>query len=177
MRALLLTTLLAATNIVADICAAEVPISVSVAVPVRNGERRIEYRDKSTHFHVTIANTSDKPQRIWREWCSWGYFGLTFEFTDERGEKRFAKKKQRDWTYNFPDWLTLEPQESLVLDVYFGDSDTWEGFPRHEPGSQMVTMQAVFEFRPDDESRKHSVWTGRAVSKADKFVFWRPGTK
>ena len=37
-------------------------------------------------------------------------------------------------------------------------------------------MQALFEFKPDEESRKEGVWTGRAVSKADKFVFchWKP---
>jgi hypothetical protein len=179
MRSLLLTTLLVATSMVADTYAAESPLSISIAVPARNGERRIEYRDKSTHFHVIISNTSDKPQQIWREWCSWGYFGLSFEFTDERGKKWTAKKKPRLWTVNAPDWLTLQPQESLVLDVYFGDSDTWDGFPRPEHGSQTVTMQAVFEFSPDDESRQHGVWTGRAISKADGFVFyhWRPDAK
>jgi hypothetical protein len=56
------------------------PISISVAIPARNGERRVEYRDRGTHFHVIVSNTSDKPKRIWREGCSWGYFGLTFEF-------------------------------------------------------------------------------------------------
>lgn len=179
MRTPLLTILFAVMSVVADMHAGESPISVSVAIPARNGERRIEHRDRTTHFHVIVSNSSDKPQRIWREWCSWGYFGLTFEFTDERGKKWVAKKKPRDWTRNFPDWWTLEPHESLVLEVHFGDSDIWESFPRPGHGSQTVTMQAVFEFRPDDESLRHGVWTGRTVSKADKFVFyhWRPETK
>lgn len=178
MKALFLT-LLAATNIGADAYAAEPPISVSVAVPPNKGERRIEHREKSAHFHVIISNTSDKQLQIWRESCSWGYSGLTFEFTDERGKKWTAKKKPRVWTRNVPDWWTLQPQQSLVLDVHFGDPDTWEGFPHPEHGSQTVMMQAVFEFRPTDESRQHRVWTGRAASNADKFVFshWRSEAK
>jgi len=73
----------------------------------------------------------------------------------------------------------LEPHESLVLDVHFGDSESWEGFPRPEHGSQPITMQVVFEFKPDDEARQHAVWTGRVTSKADKFIFyhWKPEAK
>src|SRR5207253_1332755 len=122
--------------------AGESPIAISVAVPARSGERRIEHRDSTTHFHVIVSNTSDRPERIWREWCSWGYFGLTFEFTDESGKKWIARKKERVWTVNAPDWWTLEAHESLVLDVHLGDLETWEGFPRPEHGSQPVTMQA-----------------------------------
>lgn len=175
-RKLLLTILLAVMSVVAVAHAGKPPISVSIAVPEGSGERRIDDRDRTTHFHVIVSNSSEKTQRIGQEWCSWGYFGLTFELTDERGKKWVAKKKPRDWTRNFPAWWTLRPHESLVLDVHLGDADTWEGFPRPEHGSQTVTMQAVFEFKPDDESRTHAVWTGRIVSKAGTFVFyhWRP---
>ncbi len=171
---LAVTTLVLAADTLADdkAPAEESPISIEVAVPAHRGERRIEPRDRTTHFHVIVSNTSGKPQRIWREWCSWGYFGLTFEFTDEAGRKWVAKKKGKNWTVNYPDWWDLEPRESLVLDVHFGDADIWEDFPRPERGSQTVTMQAVFEFKPDDQSLKHGAWTGRAVTKPDKFVFY-----
>ena len=104
---------------------------------------------------------------------------MTFEFTDENGKKWVAKKKPQVWTRNFPDWWTLDAHESLVIDVYFGDLDTWQSFPLPENGSQMVTMQAIFEFKPDDEARKDGIWTGRVASKADKFTFyhWKPDTK
>ncbi|MGA3285015.1 MAG: hypothetical protein ABSD57_11235 [Verrucomicrobiota bacterium] len=179
MRKLLLAILFAATCGITETIAAESPISVSVAIPTRNDERRVEYHDRTTHFHVIVSNTSDKPQRIWREWCSWGYYGLTFEFADENGKKWVAKKKPQVWTRNFPDWWTLDPHESFVIDVYFGDSDTWDGFPLPKDGSQTVTMLAVFEFKPDDESRQHDVWTGRVASKAEKVTFyhWKPETK
>jgi len=178
MRKPILTILFALTLVVADAMAGDSPIAVSVAVPANNGERRIEdieYKGQcdTAHFPVIVTNSSDKPQRIWREWCSWGYFGLTFEFTDESGKKWVAEKKGQIWTFNFPDWWTLEPHESLVIDVYFADTNTWVGFPLPNNGSQTVTMQAVFEFKPDNEARQHGVWTGRVVSNAEKITFYR----
>ena len=157
----------------------ESPIALSVAIPAHNHERRVEYHDRNTHFHVIVSNTSDTPRRIWQEWCSWGYFGLTFEFSDENGRKWVAGKKERVWTLNSPDWWTLDPHESFVIDVYFPDSEIWLGFPLPGNGSQTVTMRAVLEFKPDDEARQHDVWTGRVASKAQKFTFyhWKSDAK
>jgi len=175
----LLPILFALTLVVANAMAGESPIAISVAISAHNGERRVEYRDQATHFHVIVSNTSDKPQRIWREWCSWGYFGLVFKFTDEHGKKWVAKKKSQAWTRNFPDWWTLDPHESFVIDVNFADTNTWAGFPLPKNGSLTVTMQGVLEFKPDDDARRHDVWTGRVVSKAEKVAFyrWKPDEK
>lgn len=171
---------LAATNSLAE----DSPIAVYITIPTDNGERRIDnveyiFQDNAAHFDVIVTNTSDKPQRIWREWCSWGYYGLTFEFTDENGKKWFACKKGRGWTMNAPDRWTLEPHESMVIEVYFADSKIWQGFPLPSNGSQTVTMQAILEFKPDDEAKQDDVWTGRVVSKAEKVIFshWKAGTK
>jgi len=179
MRKPFLTILFALALVAANAAAEDSPISVSLAIPAHNGERRVEYRDQATHFHVIISNTSDQPQRIWREWCSWGYSGLSFEFTDEHGKKWVAKKKAQDWTRNFPDWWTLDSHESFVMDVYFADTNTWKGFPLPENGSQIVMMQAVLEFKPGDEARQHDVWTGRVASVAEKVTFyhWKPQAK
>jgi len=158
---------------VASVSAADPPIAVSIAVPHRGTERVLEASGRNPHFHVIVSNVSDKPQRIWREWCSWGYYGLSFELTDSTGKTRIAKKKPRDWTKNYPDFWTIAAHESLVIDVNFADTDTWEGFPRPQSVSQAYLMRAVLEFRADDESRQHFVWTGRVVSKADKYVFYQ----
>ena len=172
MRTPFIIVLFALACLTPSVKAEESPISVSIAIPSeRYGGRILYYRDKSTHFHVIVSNTSDKPRRIWREQCSWGYFGLTFEFTDDRGKKWTANKKQIPWRRNFPDWWILEPHESFVLDVYFGDPAIWEGFPNVGENPQTVTIRAVFEFKPDDESLKNGIWTGRVVSKSDRFTF------
>ena len=154
-------------------------LTVAIAIPQNsNGERTIDYSldnalgysVHSPHFHVIISNASDKQQRIWREWCSWGYYALSFEITDQNGKKWIASKKPRGWDKNYPDFWTIEPHESLVLDVEFAETGTWDGFPR---SNGTFTIRAVFEVQPDEDSLKHSVWTGRAVSNADKYVFYK----
>lgn len=150
---------------------AESDVAISLAIPLHNGERRVEYRDGCLHFAVVVTNTSKKPVRIWRDWCSWGYYGLEFEITDASGHKSTAKKKPAEFTRNFPDWWTLEAGETLVIDVDFS-ADHWEGFPKPENGSQTVTMRAIFKFEPDVESRKNHVWTGQASSKPERVTFY-----
>jgi hypothetical protein len=72
--------------------AAETNLAVSIAVPVQSGERGLEYSVRHPHFHVLVANTSDMPQRVWQEWCSWGWDALSFEFTDGKGKTWTATK-------------------------------------------------------------------------------------
>jgi hypothetical protein len=153
--------------------AADSGIQVTIAIPQNHqGERALKYFSREP-FHVIITNSSDTPKRIWQEWCSWGYFALSLELTDENGKTWTATKRTRAWSKNYPDYWTLGPQESLVLDVAFFDSDTWEGFSRPSVPSQKLKMRAIFEVRPDRFSQEHSVWTGRAVSKTDEYVFYK----
>jgi len=182
MRKPILIILFALASVIVNATAGSLPIGISLAIPTHNGMREIEnteYQRHIPHFPVIIANSSDSQQRLWREWCSWGYFGLTFEFTDESGKKWIAKKEEQVWTKNFPDWWTLEPHESLVIDVNFADTNTWVGFPSPTNGSQTVTMQAILEFKPNDVTRQYGIWTGRVVSKAEKVTFyhWTSDTK
>ena len=176
MKMLLLSLQLALVLVITNARAEDSPIALYIAVPTHNGERRIDniehiFQDNTAHFDVVVANTSDKPQRIWREWCSWGYFGLTFEFTDENSKKWVAEKEGQIWTVNAPDWWTLEPHESLVIEVYFADSKIWRGFPSPDNGSQTVTMQAILKFKPDHTASQNNIWTGRVVSKPEKVIF------
>jgi hypothetical protein len=97
---------------------------------------------------------------------------LTFELTDEAGKSWTVKKKDREWTKNSPDWWSLEPRENLVLDVDFADSDAWEGFPRPVNGSQVVSVRAVYEIKPDKFSKEYGVWTGKITSDAKKLTFY-----
>jgi hypothetical protein len=125
---------------------------------------------------VIVSNASEKPQRIWQEPFSWGYWALSFEFTDESGKKWTAKKRgMKPFTMNKLVYWLLDPHESLVYEVYFADSDTWEGFPVLQAGiSAVVSVRAVFETRSTPESIAHGVWTGRVVSEPRRIRFWRP---
>jgi len=160
--------------------AGEPPISISMAISSdsdRNGGRWLGYRfGERDHLYVVITNTSRKTQKIWQESCSWGYYRLTFEFTDRHGKKWEARKNSVDWTANYPRWWILEPKESMVWDVDFGDTKKWRGFPEapkfHQDNPPNFNVKAVLEVFPDEESRKYRVWTGRVVSKALNVTFY-----
>jgi len=170
---LLMAVVLALAGMKTLSAAEEPPLAIAIAVAHRGKDRVIEYSAPNAHFHVLITNTSDEPLRIWQEWCSWGYFGLSFECSDAEGGKWTAKKLPRRWDKNYPDYWTLAAHESLVLDVSFADTRTWKGFRRPAGMSQEITMRAILEFQPEAESQKHSVWTGRAASKADTYLLYR----
>jgi hypothetical protein len=142
-------------------------LSVSIAALAgEKGDRSLSYYNP--HFYVIVSNVSKKPQRVWKEWCSWGYFALSFEITDKSGKTWIAERDQsRQFTMNFPDLWVLAPKENLVIPVHFGDKKLWKGFP--DP--QTVTMKAIFEIKPDKETEERAVWTGRIESKADKYTF------
>jgi hypothetical protein len=169
----LFSVLMAAMFMAVASAAAEASIELAIAVPQRHGDRVLEYSEPSPHFHVILTNTSEKPQRIWREWCSWGYYALSFEVTDAKRKTWTVSKRAREWDKNFPDYWSIKPHECLVLDVQFADTDIWEGFPRPSTVSETFTMRALFQIQPDKKSQEFAVWTGRAISKADKYVFYR----
>ena len=67
---------------------------------------------------------------------------------------------------------TLKPEETLVIDVCFDDHQEsdwqkWKGFPHN----QTVSMRAVFEAGENEFSKKYAVWTGRVISKWDRYFF------
>ncbi len=74
-----------------------------------------------------------------------------------------AKKKPMEWTKNYPDFMELAPGEHYVIDVY--PHRGWTGFPLPASGKEMkLKLRAVYEIRPDDDSKKLNVWTGRIES-------------
>jgi hypothetical protein len=51
-------------------------ISVSIAIPTRDGARRIAVGTAKPHLHVLVRNIVDTAQRIWDETFSLGYYAL-----------------------------------------------------------------------------------------------------
>jgi hypothetical protein len=145
-------------------------IAVCIAVPTYEGQRTIFADREKDHFHVVIENVSKKPQKIWSELCSWGYDCLTFEITEENGAKTTAKKKPAGFFGNMPVVIALAPGEKIVLEAY-PKSDAWQGFLLPEKGSRTVSMRAVFEIPDTELAKKSQVWTGKAISPAQDYVF------
>jgi hypothetical protein len=176
----LVFTLFAVGTFLPTCSAAESPLGVKLAIP--SNMDGVHYLQQAVHppsrFYVIVSNVSNEPQRVWDEHCSWGYFALSFEFTDITGKTTTAKKRDITWTVNSPVWRSLAPQESLVLEVHYAATNWWSRFPEPQ-GSRTVTMRAVFTVSPDEESRRHKVWTGR-ISSEDREVTihpWKPETK
>src|SRR5262245_12383625 len=74
-------------------------LAVAIAVPEHLGRRPISLGARAEVFHVVITNVSEQPVRLWREWCSWGYFNLRFE-AEVGGRTLLLAKKPRGWTRN-----------------------------------------------------------------------------
>jgi hypothetical protein len=142
-------------------------ISVSIAIPTRDGARRIAVGTAKPHLHVLVRNIVDTAQRIWDETFSLGYYALFFEIVGDDGAISTIRKKVREFTRNIPSSWTLEPGESFVFDVYLGDRSLWEGVPLPGPSCKTVRLRAVYEVTPDAESQRLRVWTGRVASKTE----------
>lgn len=151
------------------------PLAVRI-VPTRNTEQlgpAFELYLPEQHFHVVISNASGGPIRLWREWCSWGYFNLAFVVTDEGGRAVTVKKANRSWRKNYPDAMIVPPGGHMVLEVTF-DPATWPDAPlpeRHR--SKAVRMRAVYTSRPDKDATEHGVWTGEVSSGEESYTIWR----
>ena len=158
------------------ISAADSTLSLSVGVPLLNGIRRIELSDPLRSFPVVIRNISDDNKKVWTEWYSWGYYTLYFEFVNSQGKRWTIHKKARGWDKNFPQYWVLNPGDNLVINVSFNDGE-WEKLPFLEKGEDYPTktkirIKAIFEIKPDKESRKNQVWVGKIESDQKEYVIY-----
>jgi hypothetical protein len=139
-------------------------LEIAIAVPKNAiGDRVAGYMSFSdSRFHVVLTNVSNRPQRIWTDGCSWGYSNLSFEISDRDGKTWRVQKKPKPWDKNVPNVWILEPHDQIVFEVEPANPEVWEGFP-HPDRSQSFKMQAIFEVKPDRQSKVLGVWTGRVV--------------
>jgi hypothetical protein len=143
------------------------PLSVRIVPSAfrEPGPRRIAAK----HFHAVVTNVSEEPVRLWQEWCSWGYFTLSFEVTDQDGRSAVVKKKPRGWDRNTPDWIAIPPGDHLVFDVSFSEP-IWEDAPSPEGVKpRPVRMKAVYAIPADPETKKHGVWVGQVASPEEAY--------
>ena len=166
-------------------CASEV-LQVKLSIPLAVGQYgplsgdkglSIIYNDtiaKNVHFYVLITNVSHNTQRIWQDWNSWGYYTLTFELTDGKGQTTIATRPDTAWTFNSPTWWELAPGETHVFEVYFADPKQWINFPMPPVGKpQIYIVRAVYKVSESQESKHYSVWTGDIVSDPVRVLFHR----
>lgn len=156
-------------------------ISVHIVPTLRDeaDSASIKIYSPQQHFHVVVTNTGKSTKKLWREWCSWGYFNLSFESKDENGVVTKITKKFPGWDKNFPDWTLLPPGDSIVYEVNF-DPEIWNNVPTHSAqGFTVVKLRAIFENDLEDTEgleaffKLTDVWAGRAVSNEQTYKIWR----
>ncbi len=109
-------------------------------------------------FYVVLTNKSGIVQHLWEEWNSWGYYNLSFEFTDSTNKTWLVKRGDWAFTINAPGWFSLDPGETHVFSVTFPSN--WQDLPKAEgPPHVFVTLRAIYEIPPDGMIQRNGVWT------------------
>jgi len=128
-------------------------------------------------FSVVLTNLTDHDLTLWKEWCSWGYFNLSFELTGKDGKVVKVSKAGRGWTRNGPAPYVVAPGKPFVLNVTFKSQD-WEGT---ENLNGPMTLKAIYknsneafsgkkpnpqnQIQDDMQKLIHSAWVGQVESE------------
>jgi hypothetical protein len=160
-------------------------LKLSIIVPNQDNKGANEYQNHKidltradAHFHVLITNISQKQQRIWQGWNSWGWYNLTFEVLDSSGSLIYKlEHKKAKWTVNFPSSYCINPGEQFVIDVYFARKDEWllPFLKGKKEGEFKVNMRAIYEIPEDKDTKEMGIWTGKIKSEIGKYAlqFWK----
>jgi hypothetical protein len=159
-------------------------LKISIVIPNGDAKDAAEYQNhqinlsRSTdHFHVLITNISQKPQRIWEGWNSWGWYNLSFEVTDSSGGLLYKlEHKKRKWTVNFPSIVSINPGEQFIIDVYLNKEDWLLPFLKDKKGGDFeLNIQAIYEIPENIDAKRMGIWTGKVKSQVEKCTlrYWK----
>jgi hypothetical protein len=150
------------------------PLTIQIVPTAARGTDRpaLQLHEPRDHFHVVLTNVSKETIRLWKEWCSWGYYNLSFEARNGGGKPKVISKRIPGWDDNFPDWIALPPGEQLIIDVGLEPS-LWKNSPLVGRAEQAtLRLKAIFEIPDDEDSKANKVWTGRVTSPETEYVLY-----
>jgi hypothetical protein len=116
----------------------------------------------NSSLHVIIENVSDKPQKLFEEWNSWGYDNLTLQWTDAQGKTGKVAKVPGFWTVNYPSTVVLQPGEAIVRDISF-DPKLWKGWPSI---TEPMELKVKVSYQPTGQPKVPEAdgWVGTVTS-------------
>lgn len=148
----------------ADPAAKPTALSLHIAVSEVRGVRPIIFRDGEATLPVLVTNALGAPVRLWQTVNSWGYRSVSLAYATADGRKGVLRRREIHFKQNTATFFTLTPGESHVFLLELGDSQ-WEGVPVPTTDAGLaLTLQAIYEVKPDEQSAKNGVWTGRILS-------------
>ncbi|BDS05709.1 hypothetical protein NT6N_07490 [Oceaniferula spumae] len=134
-------------------------------VPSRSSEGKgaVLYATKPLdRFYIVLRNVSGKDQRVWREWCSWGYDNVRLTAELEDGTKVTLTKAPKDWDKNYPDAFLVPAGQPYVIEVHLAGA-IWKGVDKLPKTPFKLTV--TYEIKKTPEAEQKKVWTGSAASK------------
>jgi hypothetical protein len=175
-KALFLTTIAVILSWQAAVSARPAqPFTLAVVPTETDAQDRERSISISHEFDVVLSNVSAKPECIFEDWSSWGFFALSFKFVTDAGKKiKCGRCGPFIWTRNYPAVFTIPPGGHYVFHVRWGDK-TWDDLHGVVGAG---TLTAIFEEPASDPmakmfdySVKHTpVWIGRIESKPERIL-------
>ena len=149
------------TNSLPAVDSSPANLEISI-IPSGRNEKFAAIRMYNDHepFFVVIANRGSESINFWKEWCSWGYFALSFEMKLADGRTLEIKKQSQGWQRNFPDSFLVRAGDYFVIPVAFSDK-IWTGLPDFR-GSQEVELRARYHSRYDRDDAMEAMATRSA---------------
>jgi len=149
--------------------AVAVAVSIQAAGPSQSPGQPKLLLDKARHFSVILTNVGQTPIRLWRDWCSWGYYNLSFELAGPNGNRVNISRKEKEWEKNFPDSTPVVTGGQMVIDVIF-DPTIWRNLPAL--GKELtISLRALYESAKGKEATEHRIWTGKIASSEERYLF------
>lgn len=147
------------------------PISIKLVAPISTpqGQREISL-DRYHRIHVVLTNVSATTQRIWKDWNTWGYFNLMLTWKSGDRITPIRRNTPKAWDGDFPDFWTMAPGESVVLEVDMSTGE-WSGFPDLYGEEIPASLQAIYENKGDVLASEFNIWVGKLVTPAIPVVF------
>lgn len=134
----------------------------------------LELDEQRPRFHVLLYNPTDKPLRLFQEWNSWGYFGLSFDITYPDGRVVHSEKEPRGWDKNFPSTLTVAPYGCYVFEVTF-DPTIWTNsllLEKSGPHGRACRLQAIYSIASGPDALEEGAWTGTIRSEERPYLVY-----
>jgi hypothetical protein len=122
-------------------------LSVDI-VPESSGGKNKQDINFWHSFYVVLTNNSGHSLVVWEDACSWGYFNLSFEFTDAKGRViKVERDPREDFTMNAPMGYLLLPGRHFVFPIQFGDRDQKDisGWTHTDKLEWTMTVKAIYK--------------------------------
>ncbi len=148
----------------------EYPFTIRLLPVLHDGENEIE----ESNVVLLITNASNQVQRIYRGWCSWGWWQFSFTAVDQQGNKYEITRRPQIWFANFPDVDVINPHEPMAYVLRMNDG-SWEEVPQIPRQAMFkLTLHHIVDIVPPFKKRnmlRDPIWIGSHDTELGTVLF------